>query len=100
MRGQKGKPATLAIVQELMINKMSNTTRLIDKLVKKGFVEKNINATNKRKIDIHITHEGLSLLNIVDLLIEKAEEKIIKPLTKNETQELIRLLGKIRLIAD
>ncbi len=100
LRGQKGKPATLAIVQELMINKMSNTTRLIDKLVKKGFVEKNINATNKRKIDIHITHEGLSLLNIVDLLIEKAEEKIIKPLTKNETQELIRLLGKIRLIAD
>lgn len=100
LRGQKGKPATLAIVQELMINKMSNTTRLIDKLVKKGFVEKNINANNKRKIDIHITQEGLSLLNIVDLLIEKAEEKIIKPLTKNETQELIRLLGKIRLIAD
>ena len=99
LRGQKGKPATLAIVQELMTNKMSNTTRLIDKLVKKGFIEKNINATNKRKIDIHITQEGLSLLNIVDLLIEKAEEKIIKPLTKNETQELIRLLGKIRLIA-
>ncbi len=39
LRGQKGKPANLSTVQEHMIHKMSNTTRLIDKLIQKGFVK-------------------------------------------------------------
>tara|TARA_R110002049_G_scaffold3795_5_gene27591 strand:+ start:68725 stop:68868 length:144 start_codon:yes stop_codon:yes gene_type:complete len=41
LRGQKGTPVTLAEIQEHMISKMSNTTRLIDKLIKKGYVKKN-----------------------------------------------------------
>lgn len=100
LRGQKGKPATLATVQERMINKMSNTTRLIDKLIKKGYVQKEINKNNKRKIDINITGEGLSFLEKIDTLIDSTEQDIVKTLSNNEAQELIRLLGKIRLIAN
>ena len=55
LRGQGGEPVSLEIVQGHMINHMSNTTRLIDKLIKKGYVRKSINKKNKRKIDITIT---------------------------------------------
>lgn len=99
LRGQKGKPTSLATVQERMINKMSNTTRLIDKLIKKGLVNKQINETNKRKIDITITALGLNLLEEFDFLVDSTERNIIGDLSNNEAQELIRLLGKIRLIA-
>lgn len=95
LRGQKGQPAALETVQSLMISKMSNTTRLIDKLIKKNYVEKTINKKNKRKIDIVIKEEGLRLLKKIDPLIDNKEYDIISPLTSQETLELIRLLGKL-----
>ncbi|MGB5418079.1 MarR family winged helix-turn-helix transcriptional regulator [Algibacter sp.] len=100
LRGQKGSAASLATVQERMINKMSNTTRLIDKLIKKDLVLKKINKANKRKIDITITALGLNFLTEIDILIDSTEQQITGVLSENEAQELIRLLGKIRLIAD
>lgn len=100
LRGQKGKPASLATVQERMINKMSNTTRLIDKLIKKDYVNKQKKETNKRKVDITITKKGLDFLDSIDKLIDNTEQEMTKSLNKNEAQELIRLLGKLRLIAN
>lgn len=70
LRGQNGQPASLTIVQERMISKMSTTTRLVDKLIKKGFVEKDINIENRRKTDIHITKDGLNFLVKANDLIE------------------------------
>jgi len=96
LRGQKGKPVSLGMVQERMITEMSNTTRLIDKLGKKGLTKKNINATNRRKVDIIITKEGLELLNHIDIIINETEQNIVSKLTKTESEELIRLLGKLR----
>lgn|SRR5690606_4614899 len=100
LRAQNEKPITLETLQELMTNKMSNTTRLIDKLIKKEYVEKNINKTNRRKIDIAISQGGLKILDIIDKVMDGTEKKIIGSLTNNETHDLIRLLGKVRLIAN
>lgn len=100
LRGRKGEPASLSTVQDRMINKMSNTTRLVDKLIKKGLVHKTINKTNRRKIDISITNEGLNFLNQIDALIDSKEVQLVSKLTNNEANELIRLLGKLRLIAN
>lgn len=100
LRGQKGKPASLGIVQDRMITKMSNTTRLVDKLIKKRLVKKRINRKNKRKIDISITAKGLSFLNNIDTLIDSKEVEMVSSLTDKEATELIRLLGKLRLIAN
>ncbi len=100
LRGQANKPATLEMVQERMINKMSNTTRLIDKLIKKGYVKKNTNNSNKRKIDINITQGGVNFLDRIDGLIDITESNIVSSLSTEEVKELIRLLGKIRLIAN
>ena len=100
LRGRKGEPATLAVIHEQMISKTSNTTRLIDKLIKKDFVSKSINIKNKRKIDVVITSLGLKLLNETDSVMLQIEKDIVNSLTENESLELIRLLGKIRLIAN
>ena len=50
LRGQKNKPSTLKTIQARMVHKMSNTSRLIDKLIVKGYVTRNICETNRRKI--------------------------------------------------
>ena len=79
---------------------MSNTTRLVDKLITKGLVNKEVNKTNRRKIDITISQEGLNTLEVIDKLMDETEKSIIGPLTDNEIHDLIRLLGKVRLIAN
>ena len=48
LRGQKGEPANLSTVQERMVNKMSNTSRLGDKLIEKDLVERKICEENRR----------------------------------------------------
>ena len=100
LRGRQGEPTTLNLLQERMINEMSNTTRLVDKLVSKALVKKQKNTTNKRKVNISITKEGLQLLNNIDELIDSAETQMVSSLTHKEATELIRLLGKLRLIAN
>lgn len=100
LRGQNGKPICLSVVQDRMISKMSNTTRLVDKLIIKNLVTKQINTKNKRKIDISITKDGLTLLSTIDGLISGKEDEIAGNLTKEEASEIVRLLGKLRLIAN
>ena len=60
LRGQKGNPLNLQDIQERMVNKMSNTTRLIDKLILKDFVKRTECKMNRRKIEILITNTGLN----------------------------------------
>lgn len=100
LRGQESKPVSLDLVQNRMINKMSNTSRLVDKLIKKGLVKKRANKTNRRKIDISITTKGLVLLENIDTLIDYKEVQMASTLSNKEATELIRLLGKLRLIAN
>ena len=96
LRGQKGKPANLSTIQERMIHKMSNTTRLIDKLILKRFVKRNICENNRRKIEIYITNSGLQLLDSIDDLLDSKESFILEKLKLDEKKELIRILSKIQ----
>lgn len=96
LRGQKGKPANLATIQERMIHKNSNTTRLIDKLLLKGLVERTICPANRRKVEIIITKSGLNLLDEIDPELNKLEEKQLQTLTIEEAETLNTLLEKLR----
>lgn len=95
LRGQNGVASNLFTVQEKMVNKMSNTTRIIDKLIDKSFVERIICKENRRKIELFITDEGLSFLKQVDPVIEQTEAKMTKNLSANEKQEIMTLLNKL-----
>lgn len=95
LRGQKGNPANLSTVQERMINRMSNTTRIIDKLVEKNYVIRNICKKNRRKIELFITPKGLNLLSTIDLTFEKEESKLTEKLSTEEHDEILILFSKI-----
>ena len=66
LRGQKGCPANMCLIQERMIAKNSNTTRLIDKLLLKELVTREVCPENRRKIEVQITKKGLDLLEELD----------------------------------
>ena len=97
LRGRKGIPANLQTVQKRMIHKMSNTTRLIDKLIDKKLVKRKICKDNRRKIEIFITQEGLDLLSKLDALIQKTEAEILMPLSLEEQKNIRHLINKITL---
>ena len=96
LRGQKGKPANLSTIQERMVSKMSNTTRLVDKLVDKKLCERIICPSNRRKIEIRITKQGLKLLEELDPLIQDHENSIAQKLNEKEILTLNTKLNELR----
>ena len=95
LRGQKGKPANLSTVQDKMVNKMSNTTRLIDKLIDKKLVERSICEENRRKIELFITQKGETFLKVVDPIVDKAQEDFIQKLEPHGKNDLTKLLKQL-----
>lgn len=98
LRGQKGKPVNMCEIQERMIAKTSNTTRLVDKLLLKGLVTREVCSENRRKMEILITHKGLELLKELDPLVEEHDNKFMRNLTVNELEQLNLLLEKYRTL--
>jgi len=96
LRGQRGKAANLSTLQERMIDKNSNTTRLVDKLLKKGWVVRQVCENNRRKIEIFITKDGLQLLSTLDPIVIENNKKSVRNLTKTELETLNNLLDKLR----
>lgn len=95
LRGQKGKPANLGTIQERMVSRMSNTTRLVDKLIAKQLVERVTCEKNRRKVEITITSKGLDLLSRLDPEIDHLEKKMTQNLEENEVKRLTELLQKL-----
>lgn len=98
LRGQKGKPANMCVIQERMIARTSNTTRLVDKLLLKGLVTREVCEENRRKMEILITEKGLNLLTELDPLLNAHEERFSNNLTPTELEQLNTLLEKYRTI--
>ena len=96
LRGQKGVVANLSTVQEHMTNKMSNTTRLIDKLTEKSYVKRTICKENRRKIELFITAEGLAFLEQIDPVIDRAEEEMVGHLKEDEKEKIVSLLKQLK----
>ncbi|MCH1518086.1 MAG: MarR family transcriptional regulator [Flavobacteriaceae bacterium] len=95
LRGQKGKAANLSTINEHMIHKMSNTTRLIDKLIEKEYVQRTICANNRRKIELFITPNGLQLLVDIDKKLDRKEAQLLEEIDPNEKDLLTSLLSKL-----
>ncbi|MBQ0733406.1 MarR family winged helix-turn-helix transcriptional regulator [Aquimarina celericrescens] len=98
LNGQKGKPANLSTIQERMVSKMSNTTRLVDKLIVKGYVERVICKSNRRKVEITITEEGKNFLKKLNPIMQSFEDRITASLSKKDLIMLNELLNKLRNI--
>jgi DNA-binding MarR family transcriptional regulator len=96
LRGQKGKPANMCVIQERMIAKTSNTTRLVDKLLAKKLVNREVCSDNRRKMEITITQKGLDLLSDLDPVVEQHENDFASNLNHKEQETLVALLEKYR----
>jgi DNA-binding MarR family transcriptional regulator len=95
LRGQFPKPTTVSSIQERMLNKMSNASRLVEKLKQKGMVERTECPNDRRQVDIVITKRGLGLLKLLDDEVKKFNAEIIH-LDNEEVEQLNLLLDKLR----
>lgn len=95
LRGQYPKPATINLLKERMLDKMSDASRIVDRLVQKDLVNRNINTNDRRAVDILITQKGLDILTKLDgeLLFD---EILNKDFTNADAGILSDLLDKLR----
>ncbi len=98
LRGQKGCPANMFVIQERMIAKSSNTTRLIDKLLLKDLVTRKVCPENRRKIEIMITLKGSELLDELDPKVIEHENFFASNLNPTDLIQLNELLEKYRTL--
>ena len=98
LRGQKGKPANMCIIQERMLSRNSNTTRLIDKLLLKHYVTRKVCPDNRRKIEVLITQKGVDMLAELDPMVLEHEQLFANNLTLDELEQLNTLVEKYRTI--
>ncbi len=94
LRGAKQPLSTLQIRQR-MLDKMSDTSRIVDRLLKKGFVQKVICATDKRLVDVTITELGIELLERLDGYNDEMDS-LLGNINTEEVKTLNALLDKIR----
>jgi DNA-binding MarR family transcriptional regulator len=94
LRGSQAPLSTLQI-RERMLDKMSDTSRIVDRLIIKGWAKKMICKTDKRLVDVTITTKGQKLLAIIDKQEEKLDN-IINTLTVADAKLLNKLLDKMR----
>jgi DNA-binding MarR family transcriptional regulator len=92
------QPLSTSQIRHRMLDKMSDTTRLINRMITKGWVKKSVSKTDRRLVDIMITDEGLDLLDEIRGIDVKARE-IFNNLSEDEIQKLSDLLDKVRLLS-
>ncbi|WP_207511165.1 MarR family winged helix-turn-helix transcriptional regulator [Longitalea luteola] len=90
-----GKPLSTLQIRQRMLDKMSDTSRIVDRLVKKELVQKVICKTDRRLVDVTITDLGLQLLDKLDSYNEQMDA-MLGNLTEEEAKMLNDLLDKIR----
>jgi len=95
LRGSNPAPISTLQMRERMIDKMSDTSRLVDRLIAKKLVRKVISKQDRRLVDVTITAKGLKLLKRLDAR-EDEIDSIASTLTEKESNTLSRLLDKIR----
>jgi DNA-binding MarR family transcriptional regulator len=95
LRGQHPNPATVNLLIERMLDRMSNVSRIVDKLFAKGLVERKTCKKDRRAVDIIITEKGLSLLSEIDSRREEMDS-VLNKLSEAEAKQLNGLLDKVR----
>lgn len=95
LRGQHPNPATIKLLKERMLDKMSDASRIVEKLRVKGLVDRHICPTDRRNCDVFINAKGLKLLSQIDKE-EKTLDDFFSNLSSQEKKHLNDLLDKIR----
>lgn len=95
LRGQYPNPATVNLIKERMLDKMSDASRIVDRLVQKGLVSRCTNNKDRRAVDIRISDAGLDILSRMDVQF-KTREVLKNNLSEEEAGQLSDLLDRFR----
>jgi DNA-binding MarR family transcriptional regulator len=95
VKGQLPKAASIQLIRDRMLEKMSDASRIVERLRLKNMVKREISPDDKRIVHISITDEGIKLLESIEMHVEEME-KSIKNLSREEAVQLNKLLDKIR----
>jgi len=95
LRGQYPKPSTIKLMKERMLDRMSDCSRIVEKLRAKKLVERHLCEKDRRNVDVLITKKGLNLLKKLDKIFDKPDENLIS-LNDRELKTLNKLLDKSR----
>lgn len=96
LRGNHPKAYSTSDIRERMMDKMSDASRIVERLLKKQLVERSKNSKDKRLVDVMISKDGLELLKKMDESIEVHLRRPFKNLTEEEQKTLDALLDKMR----
>ena len=94
LRGSK-KPMSTLVIRERMLDKMSDTSRIVERLQKKGLVDKKISEIDKRKVDVEISKRGITLLEKLDRKNNELDN-ILSNLSNDQAKTLNSLLDILR----
>ena len=95
IRGAHPKPVTVKYIRERMLDKMSDVSRIVEKLREKGYLERKECPDDRRNVDITITEKGLEYLKELDVIIS-ATEKLFDVFSPLELKMFNELLDKLR----
>lgn len=95
LRGQYPNPATINLLKDRMLDKMSDASRLVERLRTKGLVKRDISSEDRRRVDVIISENGLKLLSEMDKLNEQSDS-LFNRLSLAEAKKLNELLDKLR----
>ena len=96
LKGKYPKASSPGEIKEVMLDKSPDLTRLLDKLVEKGLVDRQLCPENRRKMDVTITRQGLDLLEVLTNRQNMLFNDIATRLSENKADELSNLLDKMR----
>ncbi len=91
-----GEPISTSIIRKRLLDKMSDASRIVERLVQKGFVVRTTCPSDKRLVDVSISEDGLALLAKIDIVQEEVENWV-GGLSEEEAKSLNNLLDKIRM---
>ncbi len=95
LRGQIDKPCSLKLIKERMLDRMSDASRIVDKLVAKGLVSRTTSDEDRRSINLKISESGLELLKKLDFIDDSGVE-VFKNLSETQLENLNELLDDLR----
>ena len=95
LRGSYPNPLSTLQIRERMLDKMSDTSRMVDRLIIKHLAVKTVSRRDRRLVDVVISEEGLTLLKKIESRVDIVSE-VMSNVSEDEAEQLSNLLDKVR----
>lgn len=95
LKGQHPKAASINLIKDRMLDKMSDASRIVERLRVKGLIDREISKIDKRAVDISITEKGIKLLHDMEPAIDMVDE-LFKDFNPGELELFNSLLDRMR----